>query len=300
MAVAPRRPKGPPLNALRAFEAAARLESFVSAAEELGVTAGAVSQHVKALEAWAGTTLFDRSAHGVSLSSSGRQLRAEFTQAFDLLAAATQSLRNLAPNPEIHIAALPSIAQLWLPPRLERLRERRPDLNVSVTAMETPPSLSRELFDLSVFFSVPSETPDQIVLAEDVVFPVCSPRLADGLDLETTQLLHDQTWQDDWTVWSEATGISVGDPKRGPRHSLYALAVEEAKSGAGVLMGHSCLVEQALLSGQLKRVSTQSVGTGQVLALGLPHRTRRHPGLDEVVSLLQEAGKHPPEPDAES
>ena len=94
MAVAPRRPKGPPLNALRAFEAAARLESYVSAAEELGVTAGAVSQHIKALEAWAETTLFERGARGVSLSSSGRKLTKEFTEAFDLLAAATQSLKR--------------------------------------------------------------------------------------------------------------------------------------------------------------------------------------------------------------
>ncbi len=292
MAVAPRRPKGPPLNALRAFEAAARLESFVSAAEELGVTAGAVSQHVKALEGWAGTTLFERGAHGVSLSSSGRKLAEEFTNAFDLLAAATQSLRTLAPNPEIHIAALPSIAQLWLPARLGKLREKRPDLNVSVTAMERPPSLSRELFDLSVFFSVPAETPDQIVLAEGEIFPVCSPRIADGLDLETAQLLHDQTWQEDWSMWSEAIGVSVGDPQRGPRYSLYALAVEEAKSGAGVLMGHSCLVEQALQSGQLEKVSSESIGTGRVLALELPHRSRRHPAIDEVVSLLREEGSY--------
>ncbi|NOD93226.1 LysR family transcriptional regulator [Ruegeria sp. HKCCD4884] len=292
MAVAPRRPKGPHLNALRAFEAAARLESFVSAAEELGVTAGAVSQHIKALEVWAGTTLFERGAHGVSLSSSGRKLAAEFTHAFDLLAAATQSLRNLAPNPDIHIAALPSIAQLWLPSRLGKLRERRPDLNISVTALENPPSLSRELYDLSVFFSVPAGTPDQIVLAKDEILPVCSPKMADVLDLEAVQLLHDQTWEDDWSLWSEATGVSVGDPQKGPRYSLYALAVEEAKSGAGVLMGHSCLVEQALHSGQLKKVSSESIGTGRVLALELPHRSRRHPEIDEVVSLLREEGWH--------
>ncbi|NOD75648.1 MULTISPECIES: LysR family transcriptional regulator [unclassified Ruegeria] len=292
MAVAPRRPKGPHLNALRAFEAAARLESFVSAAEELGVTAGAVSQHIKALEVWAGTTLFERGAHGVSLSSSGRKLAAEFTHAFDLLAAATQSLRNLAPNPDIHIAALPSIAQLWLPSRLGKLREKRPDLNVSVTALESPPSLSRELYDLSVFFSVPAGTPDQIVLAKDEILPVCSPKMADVLDLEAVQLLHDQTWEEDWSLWSEATGVSVGDPQKGPRYSLYALAVEEAKSGAGVLMGHSCLVEQALQTGQLKKVSSESIGTGRVLALELPHRSRRHPEIDEVVSLLREEGWH--------
>ena len=139
---------------------------------------------------------FVRTAHGVSLSSSGRTLTKDFTEAFDLLAAATQSLRNLAPNPDFHIAALPSIAQLWLPARLGKLREKRPDLRVSVTAMEKPPSLSRELIDLSVFFSDPSGTPDQIVLAKDRILPVCSPNLSAGLDLVSAQLLHDQTWHE--------------------------------------------------------------------------------------------------------
>ena len=286
MAVAPRRPKGPPLNALRVFEAAARMESFVSAAAELGVTAGAVSQHIKTIEAWAGTTLFERSAHGVSLSASGRKLTEEFTDAFDALAAATQSLRSLAPNPELHIAALPSIAQLWLPERLGKLREKRPDVNVSVTAMETPPSLVRDLFDLAVFFSFPSKSSDQIAIAEDKIFPVCSPKLENENNLESAQLLHDQTWRDDWTIWSEATGVSVGDPQRGPQYSLYALAVEEAKSGAGVLMGHGCLVEQDMRSGYLKRASTEEVRTGRILALELPHSSKRHPGIEEFVKLL--------------
>ncbi len=287
MAVAPRRPKGPPLNALRAFEAAARLESFVAAADELGVTAGAVSQHVKALEGWAGTDLFERRAHGVALSSAGRALVDEFTRAFDQLAAATQSLRNLAPNRDIHIAALPSIAQLWLPPRLGKLRDRRPDLNVSVTAMENPPSLSRELFDLSVFFAAPTGQADQVVLEEDRIFPVCSPKLAEGLDLEKVQLLQDQTWKEDWSLWSRAAGVPVGDPDRGPRYSLYALAVEEAKSGAGALMGHGCLVEHALRTGDLTRAATISIATGMVLALELPHVSRRHPEIEEVAEQLR-------------
>ena len=288
MAVEPRRPKGPPLNALRAFEAAARLGGFVSAAEELGVTPGAISQHIKAVEHWAGVPLFERGAHGVSLSGSGRQLSAEFTEAFDLLTQATQSLKNLAPNPEVHIAALPSIAQLWLPRRLSRLRQKRPDLNVSVTAMETPPSLTRGLFDLSVFFVARENAAEKIVLEEDVILPVCSPELARGSEFEKTHLLHDQTWQDDWSIWSEATGIAVGDQKRGPQYSLYALAVEEAKSGAGVLMGHICLIEHALRVGELVEVSSESVRTGRVLALELPHRSRRHPSIDEVVDLLRE------------
>ena len=83
MSVTPKRPKGPPLNAMRAFEAAARCNSFVLAAEELNVTAGAISQHIKALEDWAGVPLFERQAKGVSLSTAGRSLLPQFKRAFD-------------------------------------------------------------------------------------------------------------------------------------------------------------------------------------------------------------------------
>ena len=286
MPVIPRRPKGPPLNALRAFEAAARLGSFVTAAEELGVTAGAVSQHIKSVEAWAGARLFERNAQGVTLSSAGQSLSAEFTAAFDALAGATQSLRNLAPNRDIHIAALPSIAQLWLPPRLGKLREKRPDLNMSVTAMETPPRLSRDLFDVSVFVTEPTGHGTEIVLERDVIFPVCAPSLAQGVDLTTANLLHDQTWQNDWADWASATETPIGNPTRGPRYSLFALAVEEAKSGAGVLMGHKSLVEQALNAGSLVRIGDRGCETGRALVISLPHATRRHPSIDDVVNLL--------------
>lgn len=114
------RPAGPHLNALRAFEAAARHQNFVSAANELHVTPGAVSQHIKTLEAWAGTALFVRRAHGVALTDAGRALVPEFVDAFDGLYSAVRALRSLQPITEVHIATFPSIAQLWLSRRLER------------------------------------------------------------------------------------------------------------------------------------------------------------------------------------
>ena len=125
MALAPPRPKGPPLNALRAFEAAARLGSFAAAAEELSVTAGAISQHIKQIEGWAGTALFARRAQGVTLTSAGRTLLAPLTLAFDNISDATSLLRTLSPKPTLNIATLPSIAQLWLQPRLAQVRAAR-------------------------------------------------------------------------------------------------------------------------------------------------------------------------------
>ncbi|WP_298849118.1 LysR family transcriptional regulator [uncultured Ruegeria sp.] len=290
MSVAPKRPKGPPLNAMRAFEAAARHISFVAASEELNVTPGAISQHIKALEGWAGTPLFRRNAQGVELTPEGRSLVAEFTAAFDQLADAARALRNLRPKAEFHIAALPAVAQLWLPKRLRRIRAQLPDVNFSVTALEAPPSLSREMFDLSIFFAVPDGSPDQIPISQDEIVPVCAPTLmgrAEGaIGFQDIPLLHDQIWNDDWAMWSRHTGFHLHNDNNGPQFSLYSLAVEEAKAGAGVLMGHLCLIEDALAVGTLAAVHTQTCQTGLSLAIEVPRQSRRREETDQVVALL--------------
>jgi len=297
MGVMPQRPKGPHLNAMRAFEAAARHVSFVAAAEELGVTPAAISQHVKTLEAWAGVALFRRHARGVELTEAGRELVGDFVAAFDAVATAMHRLRNLRPRAEIHIAALPSVAQLWLPSRLARIRLSWPDLSFSVTAMETPPSLARELFDMSIFVAEPDGGPDEIVLAPDRIVPVCAPALAPGIEraggLDGATLLHDQTWKDDWATWARLSGTGLSDAARGPKYSLYSLAVEEAKSGAGVLMGHVCLVEEALATGRLVTVLGEPVATGKALVLRLPDRTTRRREVEMIAEELRDGGPGP-------
>ena len=290
MSLAPLRPKGPPLNAMRAFEAAARLESFVAAAEELSVTPGAVSQQIKSLEGWAGCALFQRNAQGVDLTAAGRALLPDFVAAFDALGVATHALRNQRPAIEIHIAALPSVAQLWLPSRLGRVRQQMPDIKISVTAMETPPNLARELFDLSLFYQTPGDDPAQITLADDRISPVCSPLLAQRLDgpesLNTLPLLQDQTWADDWTIWSAATGVHLSDPASGPGYSLYSLALEEAASGAGALMGHAALVSDALRDGRLVQPFDLQHETGRALVLSLAQSPVRNPEMHQLVHIL--------------
>lgn len=194
MSVVPKHPKGPPLNAMRAFEAAARHASFVDAAEELNVTPGAISQHVKTIEGWAGTPLFRRNAQGVELTRVGATLLPAFSVAFDRLADAARALHNLRPESDFRIAALPSVAQLWLPKRLAQVRAQFPDINFSVTAMEKPPRLSRELFDLSIFIDVPTGDSNQVCLCPDEIAPVCAPSVFDRItDFKDISLLHDQT-----------------------------------------------------------------------------------------------------------
>lgn len=290
MTVRPPRPKGPPLTAMRAFEAAARLGGFVAAAEELNVTAGAVSQHIKALEGWAGVALFHRSAQGVTLTEAGRSLQPSFRSAFDALADATHALRNLSAQVEIHIAALPSVAQLWLPPRLGKIRSHFPQLKFSVTAMEKPPSLRRDLFDMTLFFGIPKTSDTCITLAKDKITPVAAPALAASIrqaeDLAGATRLQDRTWEQDWPNWCAASRTQLDDPTEGPGYSLYSLAVEEAKSGAGVLMGHLCLIDSALESGALVPLGLETAPTGRALILTLPDAQSRRPVLEEIAGFL--------------
>lgn len=289
MSVAPRRPKTPPLNAMRAFEAAARHESFVAAAAELNVTAGAISQHIKTLEAWSGTPLFQRQAHGVALTDAGQSLVTDFTAAFDGLAVAARTLQNLNPKQSFHIATLPAIAQLWLPKRLSRIRSAFPEVNFSVTAMESPPSLSRNLFDLAIFFGQPTGGENEICLRDDEVVPVCAPPILEKfkeVGFDGLALLHDQTWRDDWQLWSDAAGIAIAHTQTGPMFSLYSLAVEEAKAGAGALMGHMCLVDDMLAEGTLVRISDFTTQTGSKLILQMPEPDHLRPETEQVASML--------------
>jgi len=277
MTIAPPRPKGPPLNALRAFEAAARLGGFSAAADELCVTPGAITQQVRLLEDYLGAALFDRHARGVRLTPLGGAVQSQFTQVFDLLGEAVQDMRAQAATGKIHIAALPSVAQLWLGPRLPALRARFRQVELSVTALESPPNLKREPFDLSLFFqNAPNPTPGthSRTLARDVIFPVAAPsiarEIADGADMADFPWLSDTTWSGDWQRWLAAQGHG-GPPARGPVYSLYALAVSEAVAGAGVLMGHEWLLTPLLQSEKLVPLPGPRLALDQTLVLTSPH-----------------------------
>lgn len=255
MSVSPPRPRGPHLNALRAFEAAARLGSFTAAAEELSVTPGAIAQHIKTLEAWAKVPLFDRNARGVVLTSLGKELLPNFTVAFDRLGEAVHSLRTKAAPDKITIATLPAIAQLWLPEKLGELRQLAPDISVSVIAVETVPNLSREPIDIALFFEEGVLQAGDTEIFQDRIFPVCTPEIGARLDtvsaLAHETLLHDSTWSNDWQLWLSSVSKSVEFPISGPVHSLFAVALEEAQHGAGVLIAHEALVASSLKRGAL-------------------------------------------------
>ncbi|MFK7938235.1 MAG: LysR family transcriptional regulator [Roseovarius sp.] len=296
MSVNPPRPKGPALNALRAFEAAARLGGFANAADELGVSPGAISQHVKSLEDWLGAPLFLRRSQGVQLSEFGASVAPQLGVAFDAMGDAVHRMRTLSGHQTVHIAALPSVAQLWLSPRLPAIRAALPEVSISVSALETPPNLARGMFDLSLFLRPVTGDAAEIVLADDVIYPVCAPHMADALrdpgDLAQQPLIHDALWARDWVIWADAVLGDATGFDRGARHSLYAIALEEARNGAGVLMGHDALVRPSLTQGTLVAPFDMPVRTGLSLVLETPRRGAPSPVLKTVISGLRQ---HPPQ-----
>lgn len=298
MPVKPPRPRLPSLNALRAFEAAARLESFAKAADEIGVTAGAVTQQIRQLEATLGFSVFRRLPQGVALTEAAREALPRLTRGFDMLGQAVQALREAQPHRPLAIAALPCIAQLWLSPRLPELQAAFPELQVSISAMEEPPDPQRDPYDLSLFYRGSPPTGGGLQPAADAILPVCAPALAARLsspaDLATQTLLHDAVWRSDWARWLAfaAPGTKV-DPNRGPAFSLYSLALDACLSSSGILMGRMSLVAPHIARGRLVAPFPQAMPTSDRLTLAAATAAGAHPRRAEIMEWLASSTNRP-------
>ncbi|WP_332682345.1 LysR substrate-binding domain-containing protein [Bosea sp. (in: a-proteobacteria)] len=293
MSVKPPRPLLPPLNALRAFEAAARLGSFARAADEIGVTPGAIAQQIRHLEGFLGFPLFRRLAQGVELTEAGGEAQPRLSAAFEALALAVQDLRASHVGRALTIAALPCIAQLWLSPRLPALQRAFPELQISISAMEEPPSGRDASFDLALFY-LAGQPENGLALAQDCLAPVCAPSLAEQLrtpaDLAGRTLLHDAVWRGDWARWLKHAGVTGIDPARGPSYSLYALVLDAALGGAGILIGRHSLVAPLLAQGRLVTPFDNAMPSGDRLTL-LPSPGRKpHPQRAAVMEWLGNSG----------
>lgn len=232
---------------------------------------------MKSLEAWLGWPLFARHPHGLRLSESARSAAPALLGAFDALGVAVQELRALAPRARVSIAALPSVAQLWLAPRLPGLRSAFPGTQPSVHALEEPPNFRREPFDLAVFFvrGAPRGA-KSFKIADDVIFPVCTPEIAGALrsprDLAAYPLLRDTSWAGDWGRWLSAAGATGVPADEGPAFSLYSLAVQAAVEGAGILMAHEALTVAPMAAGALVAPFPVRAATGLSLEVLAPDR----------------------------
>jgi len=262
----------PPLSALRAFEAAARLASFSKAAEELNVTPAAISHQIAALEADLGVSLFRRRNRLVELTPSARVLLPGLSEAFAGIHASVRRLRAHNDTGTLNVTASPSFAGKWLVQRLHRFQEKWPEIDVRISATDAMIDLTRGDFDIAIRYGT-GRYPglDVELLLENEVFPVCSPELLDNgppidrpADLLRHALIHDQAVDRDplaptWSMWLRAAGVGEAPHSPGLSVSTNHLALEAAIGGHGVTLANSTIAEADLVGGRLIRLFSLSL-----------------------------------------
>jgi len=251
----------PSLNALRAFEAAARLESATRAASELHVTHGAVSRQVRALETELGTALFNREGRGLTLTAAGRRLRDGASKAFDRLRSCCEEVRRETTRAPLVLGCPGSVLARWVIPRLERLGRDLPSLKLHLSAVEAPPSPSMSGLGAALLIAEPPwPSAWQVhVLAPECIGPVLSPRhprfaklrKGDLAALGKEALLHTSSRPQAWPAWARARRVAVGGLHfgQGFEHLYYLL--EAAVAGLGVAIAPRQLVADDLAAGRL-------------------------------------------------
>lgn len=248
----------PPLSALRAFEAAARLGSFSNAAEEIHVTHGAVSHQIKALETLVGVPLFARNGRRVALTTDGKVLADRVRAALRDIGDAMDSFARRDGSKNLTVSMLPSFAARWLMPRLGRFMEKNPDVSVNVHASLALADFGRDGVDMAVRFgrggwpNVESEK-----FMDDERFPVASPRLNRGrlparpADLAKFRLLSAD--DEPWMPWFKAAGVNLPEPG-GPMFNDSAMMVQAAIDGRGIAYARRSITEGDLAAGNLVRL----------------------------------------------
>src|SRR5450631_1318242 len=250
----------PPLNALRAFEAAARSESFTRAAEELCVTQGAVSHQVKALEAELGIKLFNRERQRLIITDAGREYLTVLRDAFDRIALGTDRVVQRQGSGVLTVSTSPDFAAKWLVNRLGRFAEAHPGIDLRVSATMHHVDFAREDVDVAVRHGDGNWGGlDAVRLCTEELFPVCSPKLMSGrnrltrpADLLKLPLLHLDDWKA-WSKWLDAAGVSNFKMPRGPALNRASMLIDAAIDGQGIALARTALAAWDLINGRLAR-----------------------------------------------
>lgn len=273
----------PPLNALRAFEAAARLQSVSQAAAELHVTHGAVSRQIRVLEEQLGLSLFDKDGRGVKLTDAGVRLRDAASDAFERLRTTCGELRQRQDDAPFVLGCPGSLLARWFIPRLDRLNRELPELRLQLSSSEGELDPRRPGVDATLCFATPPWPSDMQVheLDAECIGPVLSPRYARFAELAGQPvaallgepLLHTASRPQAWPQWAQAQGL---DPRllrhgQGFEHLYYLL--EAAAAGLGVAIAPQQLVADDLEAGRLI-APWGFVETPARLALWVPGRAR--------------------------
>ena len=295
----------PPLNALRAFEAAARHLNFSRAADELSVTPGAVSQQIQNLEDYVGAALFKRTPKGLLLTDAAQTALPALREAFDRLAEAASLLTAAVDGRRLTLTAPPSFAAKWLVPRLGAFEQGHPQVDVWLSAGIELVDLSAGEVDVAIRYGSGRYPGLEVKrLLGETVIPVISPELlkdqplASPEDLKNHVLLHDGSPDlddscPDWSMWLAARGLRGVDGLRGPRFNQSSLVIEAAANGRGVALAKRTLAQADLDAGRL--VAPLQIATAVDFAYYLVHPKAkgRLPQVKAFISWIEaEARAH--------
>ena len=259
----------PPLNALRAFEAAARHQSFTRAAEELFVTQGAISRQVRNLEDFFGAKLFSRGSHEVSLTDVGQSLAPAASRALEALDRSAEAL--LSDRNVLRLQVMPTFAVRWLMPRLADFTDlhRRIDLRATVTLH--PQQFDAASFDAGIIYGDGAWPGlEAHCLARECLAPVIAsdqpegaPLLQTPADLRHYTLLHTSTDRRDWPWWLSEMGASDVPAREGPAFETLDMAVRAAEAGFGIALGDLSLIAEDIVEGRLRLALPRPQFTGR-------------------------------------
>ncbi len=296
-----------PLNALRAFEAAARHQSFVAAAKELNVTPAAISHHVKVLEDYIGTALFTRRNRSIELTAAGRACFQPLEKAFREIEDTALRLRGALADGPLRVRVAQCFAAKWLLPRIDRFQKANPeiDLQISVSSQiydfrfdEMDLILRMRAGDFRGFMAEP-------ILTEKVL-PVCSPDflrrhgpVRAPRDLARLPLIHDDNMRTvptfpTWRMWFDAAGVPEAQVAGGNRFDSSPMAVDAAMIGQGVCLGRSAIVAGDIAAGRLVPMLDWSYPVSHAYFIIYPEGTLKGPKVRRFRDwLVQEAAAEP-------
>ena len=247
----------PSMSLLRAFEAAARLQSITAAAEELNLTQGAVSRQIRELELFIGRPLFHRSTRRVELTAAGARYAGVLHKSFDDMAAATQDAQERDRTAPLVISTMDSFAIKWLIPRLSRFQDAHPEIGVRIRTSDELADFWRGDVDLAIRYGA-GRYPRCVstLLMDEEVIAICSPALVRGDhplqtpdDLVHHRLLHNE--RHDWPRWLQRTQTTSVVVNAGVTMAHSLLVIEAAIRGDGVGLTRRALVEDDLRAGRL-------------------------------------------------
>ena len=256
----------PPLSSLRSFEAVARQLSFSKAAEELNVTAGAVSQQIRAFEERLGAKLFERTRRSVALTRLAARMLPDVQAGLDLLARACSSRSVPLGESTLTISVTPSFASKWLMPRLPGFYDQNPDIDLRISATVELADFKRDGIDLAIRLGhgrYPGLHAEPLL--GEALTPLCSPKILKGKgrlktpdDLRKHRMIHDtsipgQGEHSAWDKWLALAGARHISARRGVRFTLAELAMQAAIDGAGIVLGRLVLAEGDVAAGRLVR-----------------------------------------------